>query len=63
MRCLQGLRILITAGLVAAAMSRGGSRTASDMTATSARWEQASSADGGNTWETNWILEFQRVGS
>jgi len=27
----------------------------------SARWEQAFSADGGATWETNWIMEFQRV--
>jgi hypothetical protein len=33
----------------------------SDITPTSARWEQASSYDGGRTWETNWIMEFQRV--
>ena len=26
----------------------------------SARWEQAFSADGGRTWETNWIMDFQR---
>jgi hypothetical protein len=26
------------------------------------RWEQAFSADGGRTWETNWINEFTRVG-
>ncbi|HET6174431.1 MAG TPA: hypothetical protein VFD90_17615 [Gaiellales bacterium] len=25
------------------------------------RWEQAFSADGGQTWETNWIMEFTRV--
>jgi hypothetical protein len=24
------------------------------------RWEQAFSADGGATWETNWIMEFSR---
>jgi hypothetical protein len=31
------------------------------ITATSARWEQAYSADAGKTWETNWIMEFQRI--
>lgn len=24
------------------------------------RWEQALSADGGETWETNWTMEFSR---
>jgi hypothetical protein len=24
------------------------------------RWEQAMSADGGKTWETNWTMDFQR---
>jgi hypothetical protein len=24
------------------------------------RWEQAYSADGGRTWETNWIMDFTR---
>lgn len=24
------------------------------------RWEQAFSADGGRSWETNWIMEFER---
>ena len=32
----------------------------SDITATSCRWEQALSADGGKTWETNWIMEMTR---
>jgi hypothetical protein len=27
-----------------------------------ARWEQAFSADGGRSWETNWIMEFTRTG-
>jgi hypothetical protein len=26
------------------------------------RWEQAFSPDGGQTWETNWVMEFTRVG-
>jgi hypothetical protein len=26
------------------------------------RWEQAYSADGGKSWETNWIMEFTRQG-
>ena len=30
------------------------------LTATSCRWEQAFSADGGETWETNWIMSFTR---
>ena len=33
----------------------------SGITATSARWEQAFSADNGATWETNWVMEFERV--
>ncbi|MFN8374438.1 MAG: hypothetical protein U0694_16370 [Anaerolineae bacterium] len=32
----------------------------SEITANSARWEQALSADGGRTWETNWIMESTR---
>jgi hypothetical protein len=34
----------------------------SQITSTSARWEQAYSSDAGKTWETNWIMEFKRVG-
>jgi Protein of unknown function (DUF1579) len=33
----------------------------SDISAQSARWEQASSGDGGKTWEVNWIMNFERV--
>ena len=35
--------------------------TWSHITPTSARWEQAYSFDAGKTWETNWIMEFQRA--
>lgn len=34
-----------------------------DITPSSARWQQAFSNDGGATWETNWIMDFQRVDS
>jgi hypothetical protein len=33
----------------------------SEITATSFHWEQAFSADGGTTWETNWIADFART--
>ena len=26
------------------------------------RWEQAMSADGGETWEKNWVMRFEREG-
>jgi len=32
-------------------------------TPATARWEQAFSADGGKTWETNWITDFARPGA
>jgi len=32
----------------------------SGITAETARWEQAFSADGGATWETNWMMNFVR---
>jgi len=32
-----------------------------EITPTTARWEQATSKDSGNTWETNWIMQFERV--
>lgn len=35
----------------------------SGITADAARWEQAFSADGGATWETNWIMRWARVGT
>jgi hypothetical protein len=33
----------------------------SDITANSCRWQQAFSPDCGQTWETNWIMDFSRV--
>lgn len=33
----------------------------SDITPTSARWEQRFSVDGGQTWETNWVMEYNRA--
>ena len=33
----------------------------SEITPTSSRFEQAFSADGGKTWETNWIMTFTRT--
>ena len=34
--------------------------TWSRITPTSAHWEQAFSPDAGKTWETNWMMDFQR---
>jgi hypothetical protein len=33
----------------------------SGITEHSARWEQAFSDDGGDSWETNWVMDFTRV--
>jgi hypothetical protein len=33
----------------------------SRITPTTCRWEQAFSADGGRTWETNWIMDNERI--
>lgn len=34
----------------------------SGITAASALWQQALSADGGKTWETNWYMRMMRIG-
>ena len=34
----------------------------SRITETNAQWEQAFSADNGASWETNWVMEFTRLG-
>jgi len=34
----------------------------SHITADAARWEQAFSPDDGATWETNWVMLFERIG-
>jgi hypothetical protein len=33
----------------------------SHITSISARWEQAFSSDQGVTWETNWVMDFERA--
>lgn len=33
----------------------------SEITRTSARWEQGFSEDGGETWEVNWVMQFTRA--
>ncbi|MBC3883874.1 hypothetical protein [Undibacterium griseum] len=35
--------------------------TWSDITADSAKWEQAMSDDGGANWETNWRMQMRRI--
>lgn len=37
--------------------------TWSHISATTARWEQAFSGDGGKSWETNWVTDFTKIGS
>ena len=34
----------------------------SRITQSGARWEQAFTADGGASWETDWVMEFTRTG-
>jgi hypothetical protein len=34
----------------------------SDITERTCRWEQAFSADRGDTWEVNWVMESTRIG-
>jgi hypothetical protein len=36
--------------------------TWSEITTPTPRWEQAFSDDGGDTWETNWVMDFTRIG-
>ena len=33
----------------------------SEIKTASCKWEQAFSADGGQTWETNWVMDFERT--
>jgi hypothetical protein len=33
----------------------------SEISETSATWEQAFSADGGENWETNWVMHWTRI--
>lgn len=33
----------------------------SRITTNTCQWEQAFSEDGGKTWETNWVMNFERV--
>lgn len=32
-----------------------------NITSTTCRWEQASSSDGGQTWQTNWTMDWVRI--
>jgi hypothetical protein len=34
----------------------------SRITPKTAHWEQATSSDAGETWDTNWVMDFQRTG-
>ena len=33
----------------------------SEIEANACKWEQAFSNDGGKTWETNWVMTFERI--
>jgi hypothetical protein len=33
----------------------------SEIAADSCQWEQAFSEDGGKSWETNWVMKFERI--
>ena len=33
----------------------------SEIEANACKWEQAFSSDGGKTWETNWVMTFERA--
>lgn len=35
----------------------------SGITAVHARWEQSFSTDGGGSWESNWVMDFERADS
>ena len=41
---------------------KGGFFTYENLGPVRARWAQAFSPDSGRSWETNWIMEFSRMG-
>jgi hypothetical protein len=66
MMTLSLLLLLEAGGSWQTASTQGGSVMSKEGAAVSpagaGRWEQAFSADGGKTWETNWIMQFTRDG-